>query len=1106
MPRTLNIKDNDTGANARVTWYGSEDPTDDDLKQIFEEQHKRSREAVDKVANAPLKLSPIQKLGQIKFPGGDATVGDAVQAITDNVIKPIESSPYLPNLHNLTRATEGVKRLVTGKGLDNASVRDVVDPSIDPDYYRQRAQLAQNPPRNPRTLGAEEAITGGLGLAAVALPSSAISAPIETLARLGAGYGASKLTQKVLPKSLAPEQRDLASTVAGILAGSAPKIEISRSPAEDVSPGPLAPKVEPPSSSGPSVKPPQDTAPIALPPAGTHALESGLPSGTETKLHPAIENTIPKDVQTPYTELHPAIDKVLNDETDFKPSEPVQAVEPQPKAPKAPSPIPAPAVPILAKPAKPLAPPPTEPLSRAPQDTETELHPAISKVLEEPQDQEDKPNNTTTSPQSNDVIKPKQQKVAKPRVTYKKVDIPTASSQIIADAKDYEPLKLDKIKDEPVPEPKVKTAKEEQSDAADRYLDHLDMLADHPDQHDTILPQVSQLAQQVRIKPSDLEADLRSSNVPEDKIDQIIKQTYPDVFDAETEQDEDDSERGSFSLTKKNQWKPQKARATMKVPTGLVAKGAHAVHGWVRSTDQFLSKNPTLKPMVDDIKASHFGEGGEENWKYQIYKKFAEDSKSFKGDWKELRDYLDGKDSVDPEVKRVGTKWRSVLDHIYNESVNRGVTNKTGKPVNYLSDYISHISKDDTFGQVISDSFKHIFGDKSPNLKERLFGSEDKEVKPGYGVEGQSGPPKSPFTETRKGPGHLLEDDPRIIIRRYVDSMARVMFRKPVYQKNLKLLDKTPDSFDKKLATWYNKQYAGIPTDDLLGQSLKQLDSAVAKIGARSYLAGSVKLQILHAARLVAQGWPEVGTEYSIRGLAETLKDIKGSIARTTRSGLLPQSQVPGMFKTKDERFNNLINMVDVGNTFAKTILLNANRLRLKDKGVQDYEQQAIYETARQEGFVNPTSPVPILDRTSKAILQFQHYKQKYGENVAEAAMKTFFEKDKESAMRLGRYILAAAGLLYITKKTGVAVYHIAGKNLLDIDPIVLQKLKQLGTNLSKGEFFNAAFDLGQYLTPGGSAFTKRDSSGIHFKAPSLFESPKESTGRGRRVVRRRPR
>ena len=542
---------------------------------------------------------------------------------------------------------------------------------------------------------------------------------------------------------------------------------------------------------------------------------------------------------------------------------------------------------------------------------------------------------------------------------------------------------------------------------------------------------------------------------------------------------------------------------TVNIKTGIFNTKWQKFKGYMSSTDRYLEDvDPkTFGPLLKMMREAHFGEGGEQNFRYQMMKRYSDIMSGFKGDKKLVSDILDGKPGLDLNLKEraMAKKIRILYDEVHAQAVSRGVT-AGGQPITKISDYFPHMEKNDSFSALAKDTFKGLF-DKKITLKNRLNSSVDVPKDPSGGFEGikqQEGDLKyGNLQNKRAGAGDpklpdLIERDPDIVFGKYLDGASRLMFREPVYDAWNEALKKYPESFDKEQARYLIDHYSGSranPADS----DLWKLDKYLGKIAARSILSFSGHLQVYHAMRVVAMGLPEIGVKHTIKGFAEYVKDIPSgkNYKELATSGLVdPRNKT---FRTGMDNFDNFANYGDVGNNFAKSIMLKSNQSRLKAAKDPEWKQNAIYATAQQEGMVNPTSPIRFIQKVPRIVLQFKYFAAKYGENVARA----MFNKDKtllQNLTKVSKYAATGYALRQIGDQIGVPLYHLGAKQLGVMSSAAGDAIKNIGTALAKGDVGTALMEMGRTSLPAGRSVIKKDGSGgLTIQPPTVFE---EKTGK----------
>ena len=263
MPQSLTIRNKKNGRMAKVNWNSDSPPSKEDIDQIFEEQGQRSRDAVDKVANQPLNLSPTEQFMQ-----DNPTFSKGVSAVND----------FLPKLESINpvaivgSAIEGGSRLLRGHGFS----KPLVDPQVAPDLEAKRQEKTDHPRLSGLNMLGDAAMRAG----SYALPGAALAAPYGTALGLGGGIAGSYGARALVPGSAPAEYKDAAALAGGIIGGTAgavggnkmqnllrPKTNLTPAVIQQ-GPRPYAPP--------PSVKPP------------TTNWTSGKPTATETNTMPRL--------------------------------------------------------------------------------------------------------------------------------------------------------------------------------------------------------------------------------------------------------------------------------------------------------------------------------------------------------------------------------------------------------------------------------------------------------------------------------------------------------------------------------------------------------------------------------------------------------------------------------------------------------------------------------------------------------------------------------------------------------------------------------------------------------------------------------------------------
>ena len=543
--------------------------------------------------------------------------------------------------------------------------------------------------------------------------------------------------------------------------------------------------------------------------------------------------------------------------------------------------------------------------------------------------------------------------------------------------------------------------------------------------------------------------------------------------------------------------KDPNAQDTVNIKTGIFNSRWQKFKGYMSSTDRYLEDvDPKFfKPLINQMREAHFGDNGEQYFRYKLMDEYSNATSGFKGNIEDISDALDGKSVKDVNAIRIAQKIRPLYDKIHAEAVKRGVT-AGGEEITKISDYFPHMEKADSLGSITKDAFKSLFN-KKITLKDRLNSSKEVPIDP---TGSQGGAKQYPGDITygnlqnkRQGAGdpahpELIERNPHIAYKRYLDASSRVMFREPVYRAWDEALKKYPESFDKEQARYLIDHYAGVSGDSDLGK----LDKWLGKIASRSVLSFSAHLQVYHAMRVVAMGIPEIGVKHTIKGFTQYVKDIPSgkNQSELIKAGLVDPTQK--IFKTGMENFDNFANYGDIGNNFAKSIMLKANQSRLKAAKDPNWKQNAIYATAQQEGMVNPTSPIRFVQKVPRVIMQFKYFVAKYGENVARAA----FNKDKtlvQNMQKLGKFAATGYALHVIGDKIGIPLYHVSAKQLNVLSSVAYDSGKEIIGDLEKGDVGKALVAMARTASPTGRSVIQKDGKGgFNLQPPTIFDKPKK--------------
>lgn len=419
---------------------------------------------------------------------------------------------------------------------------------------------------------------------------------------------------------------------------------------------------------------------------------------------------------------------------------------------------------------------------------------------------------------------------------------------------------------------------------------------------------------------------------------------------------------------------------------------------------------------------------------------------------------LDGKIPMEnlPESTAVKVEGlRNVLDTIHS-----GLPEDVG----YLSDYITHMKDDPSFGQK---TLWDYFYRKSHVLDEPLQ----------TGDEGAIGNVNSPFTERRTGKLLSYSTDLPKALRAYVSSIAKKKFDEPAVEFAKSQLDSIPSTLPKvrAVAEAYIRNYTNYDAEGQLAKEFQDWSNAVANTYSRSYLDWNIPIHMLHLGEIPSSVFPELGSKYTAIGA----KVFASNPAMLTRelgaNGLLQGSVIPPSFRTIGERYQSTANFWNVAESVTKGIAYAGAKARAIDLGMSDKAatMKAIADTKDMTYTVDPARMAKGL--TSQSNIAGGQVSSRVGQQFKGVPLKIIeqysniiknVKNNPTKAARLAFGATLAAG--------GTA----AGLHTLHLNPMNLLKptvggpfgdlMYTLAQHAIKGDLGAIIGDLAAWATPGG--------------------------------------
>lgn len=446
-------------------------------------------------------------------------------------------------------------------------------------------------------------------------------------------------------------------------------------------------------------------------------------------------------------------------------------------------------------------------------------------------------------------------------------------------------------------------------------------------------------------------------------------------------------------------------------------------------------------------------------------------------------------DGIPPEILQRAGSARKILDTIFDAA-----KIKSGKNINYLQDYITHIEKmgNDDLASGLKQIFDYHLGKDNPLAQ--LFTSSEYNIKNKGGSEGDImerglGNPDSPFRKERLGKINELEQDPLKLFRVYVESMGKLIYDAPAVAEAKKALGSLPDSNTdgtanrlKDLAQWYIKNYTRYDAYEGLNDAWNQFARQVNRTTSRSMLGFSTGLQSLHAARLVGNLWPELGTKYGTYGLSVIKDQPIQAWHEAAKLGLLQNEIMPFAFKTAGEKFDSVSNFLSAADYMDKAVGYHGFKKMFMDQGLSEPQAQlkALAATKRASLTSDPARPIRALNEegasgaATKLAGLYKTVPIKMVEQYMNIASQA--KSDPAKAARL----VTGIGLLLAGAEAGAHVFHLSPSQFaLQMGGAFGSVMTKIGKDLAKGDWQQAAMDTALWVTPGGMSVKRQYQNGL---------------------------
>lgn len=493
--------------------------------------------------------------------------------------------------------------------------------------------------------------------------------------------------------------------------------------------------------------------------------------------------------------------------------------------------------------------------------------------------------------------------------------------------------------------------------------------------------------------------------------------------------------------------------------------------------ENFPESIPVIKPIIDsnDEKLK---------WLATTERKFAQLSKGLnRQDRGSLMMIMNGEEvpGASPDLYKRAQLAKNLTDSVYDLA-----KEKSEKDIGFIDRYITHIqAQSEGIIESAKSIISHQIGKESPLY--RIF-TGDIAAKEGHGIndyfEKGMGNPTSPFIKSRNlnAEIHPLETDYNRIMPIYLESMTKVIHDKPAIDSAMEALKTIPDGKLKEYLTGYIKNYSRYDADPELANAWNALTNQIATINARSVISFNPVIHAYHAGQLPANVWPELGTKYSTRGLAEFLSHPIQSYQELARNGLFSNMIRPMQFQTPAQKFDSVGYFMNMVESIVKGTGYYGFKQKALDSGMNDIDatMHAIQQTknvtatidpARHMRYFTPESNV-IGGQGSRLLKQYHQIPMKLVEQFAHAASNF-----KDDPAKVARYITgttvagigAAEGLhtLHISPATVATTFFGGGGGQF------IKVMENVIRYLGKGDIMGAAKQVAEWVTPAGASIKK---------------------------------
>lgn len=502
---------------------------------------------------------------------------------------------------------------------------------------------------------------------------------------------------------------------------------------------------------------------------------------------------------------------------------------------------------------------------------------------------------------------------------------------------------------------------------------------------------------------------------------------------------------------------------------------------WLRadfgSADKTLESRPESAPIAKTIIKAN---DDKLKWVATTERDFASTTKGLNNDQlNTVGKWLNEGVPIGQESTPLGLKTQIIkakLDNIHAQ-LPEGIA-PGGKNVGYIENYLTHIQKEGgDLGAGLKQIWEYHFKKPFDDLFPGNLGTSGK----GYvaDVTDTIGTPSSRFAEERTGDLKNIELNVNKVLPAYIESIARLKFDKQAVGQAEGMIANLPKSKLKDLATKYVANYSRLDAAPGLSAAWNDYTSRLMRTTSRSMLGFSTGLQTLHLARIPANLWPELGTKYTMQGIAKVVKNPLQAYSETAGLGMLSNEIRPWAFKTPMQKVDSVLNFMSAADFLDRSIGYHGFKQMYIDQGMNEAQatSKAIASSKRASLMTDPARPImaanPDMSTFSgpmgKLAMQYKQVPMKIIEQYVQIAANA-----KQNPAAAARAI-AGMGLTVAAAQAGVHTFHLSTSQFkLDAGGPAFREVARIAQKLYNGDAQGALADTAILMTPGGKSIKRQ--------------------------------